>query len=348
MAQNRHKRWLMMAIKGSFVVVLALTLFGCAAGGWMMPGVGFFVSVLLALGLWACGEEHPASETADSYDGRDARLDFPLGDWNEDSADISESDQDGDGILDDDDNCPLVYNPDQTDTNDNGYGDVCLQEFLVTPCCGWECSLDSDGDGLPDLEEYCPWTPNTMEQNIDSDGDGLGDACDTTEDFDGDGIADIDDNCPRVHNPDQANTDDDNDTIGDACDVPCTSPYCGDDCCHDVDGDGLMGDVSPPTACGLPPSQSDNCPMVSNPGQADTDGDLIGDACDNCPNESNSYQWDVDGDGVGDACSGRPGATSYLMPDLDSLRRTMLARYLGEGIISRSAYLNVFPGHRQI
>jgi Leucine-rich repeat (LRR) protein/acetyltransferase-like isoleucine patch superfamily enzyme len=35
-------------------------------------------------------------------------------------------DTDGDGILDPDDNCPTVFNPDQTDVNGDGYGDACV------------------------------------------------------------------------------------------------------------------------------------------------------------------------------------------------------------------------------
>ncbi len=46
----------------------------------------------------------------------------------------------------------------------------------------------------------------------------------------------------------------------------------------------------------------DNCPRLSNPGQADRDHDGRGDACDNCPDAPNPGQEDSDGNGTGDAC----------------------------------------------
>jgi len=48
-------------------------------------------------------------------------------------------DTDGDGIIDGEDNCPTVYNPDQADSNGNGVGDACdptviqLASFTATP-----------------------------------------------------------------------------------------------------------------------------------------------------------------------------------------------------------------------
>jgi len=70
----------------------------------------------------------------------------------------------------------------------------------------------------------------------------------------------------------------------------------------DLDGDGI-------------PDASDNCPEVANADQADSNGNLVGDACDadldgdgivnasdNCPKQANSGQFDLDGDGLGDAC----------------------------------------------
>jgi len=52
-------------------------------------------------------------------------------------------------------------------------------------------------------------------------------------------------------------------------------------------------------------SFQDNCPLIYNPDQADTDedgADRQGDACDNCPTIRNPDQSDVDRDGLGDAC----------------------------------------------
>jgi hypothetical protein len=83
---------------------------------------------------------------------------------------------------------------------------------------------DSDGDGIPDQSDNCPYTYNP--DQADSDGDGLGDVCDNCpytfnpeqRDKDGDGVGDLCDNCPYSFNPDQ--WDSDGDGIGDACSDP--------------------------------------------------------------------------------------------------------------------------------
>ncbi|HMQ09694.1 MAG TPA: thrombospondin type 3 repeat-containing protein [Oligoflexia bacterium] len=62
-------------------------------------------------------------------------------------------------------------------------------------------------------------------------------------------------------------------------------------------------------------AEEDNCIMVPNFDQVDTDQDLMGDSCDsdddndsildfedNCPVVSNAGQDDLDGDDIGDAC----------------------------------------------
>jgi hypothetical protein len=149
-------------------------------------------------------------------------------------------DSDDDGVADDDDNCVLVANADQTDTDGDGVGDACTLSF------------DSDFDGVLDYEDNCPLTPNP--DQADSDGDGRGDACTLIFDADRDGIPDGEDNCLFTPNPDQA--DSDGDGIGDACVF-----------IFDSDGDGIA-------------NSEDNCPFTANPDQADSDEDGIGDACE--------------------------------------------------------------------
>ena len=79
------------------------------------------------------------------------------------------------------------------------------------------------------------------------------------------------------------------------------------------------------------PDSLDNCPLISNGDQLDTDVDGIGDVCDddldgdgltnsmdNCPLVSNPSQWDSLDNGVGDAC-GAIAVTTLPGPGLFSL-----------------------------
>jgi CSLREA domain-containing protein len=67
-----------------------------------------------------------------------------------------------------------------------------------TVTCTFTNEPDTDRDGILDVNDNCPFTPNPGQE--DADGDGVGDACD---------------NCVAVYNPDQADSNDNG--IGDAC-----------------------------------------------------------------------------------------------------------------------------------
>jgi outer membrane protein assembly factor BamB len=73
---------------------------------------------------------------------------------------------------------------------------------------------DRDGDGIYDMSDNCPATPNPDQK--DTDGDGIGDVCNDSLDQDGDEWVDRLDNCPILYNPDQSDID--KDGVGDACD----------------------------------------------------------------------------------------------------------------------------------
>ena len=150
------------------------------------------------------------------------------------------SDRDEDGILDGQDNCPLVANVDQINHDGDAFGNA--------------CDPDDDNDGVPDENDDCNpgkinWESNAM---TDHDGDGC---YDDSEDFDDDedGVFDDYDACPR--GPVGWVSTAENDVEGDGCSD------------EDTDGDGHV-------------DQADNCPNIENVNQKDLDGDGIGNACD--------------------------------------------------------------------
>lgn len=162
----------------------------------------------------------------------------------------NEGDQDRDGIIDSQDNCKTVQNPDQADRNANGVGDACddpdrdgltdLYELNTT--YGGDVSprkthpdfRDTDGDGLTDGYEVTKTYGDGRRSDPtlrDTDGDGWEDGTEayggtdpTNPDTDGDGVQDSVDNCALHPNPDQKNTY--GGPRGDACEPPPPPPPC--------------------------------------------------------------------------------------------------------------------------
>ncbi|WP_299104434.1 FG-GAP-like repeat-containing protein [uncultured Tenacibaculum sp.] len=61
-------------------------------------------------------------------------------------ADVCDEDMDGDGVLNQVDNCPTTYNPQQEDLDKNGIGDVCDRSDLAIPK-----GFSPNGDNVNDL-----------------------------------------------------------------------------------------------------------------------------------------------------------------------------------------------------
>lgn len=121
--------------------------------------------------------------------------------WHVCSLQVGEiaKDSDQDGISDEKDNCPNVYNPDQKNSDGDSLGDVCD---------------DSDQDGVMDDKDNCPFVPNSKQEDFNK--NGVGDACEQVTDSDKDGVPDQEDNCPQNYNPQQEDID--RDDIGNVCD----------------------------------------------------------------------------------------------------------------------------------
>jgi outer membrane protein OmpA-like peptidoglycan-associated protein len=146
--------------------------------------------------------------------------------------------------------------------------------------------LDSDSDGIPDVEDECPMVAGIAVFNgcPDTDNDGIRDSEDDCPevpglvelkgcpDTDGDGISDKDDECPNTPGIKENN---------------------GCPPAADRDGDGV-------------PDDDDRCPDLAGTlnGCPDTDGDGIADIDDRCPTIKGELRYngcpDTDGDGLDD------------------------------------------------
>lgn len=174
-------------------------------------------------------------------------------------------------------------------------------------------SIDSDGDGLTNLQEF---SRSLNPFSTDTDGDGVLDNVDQfpslsseTLDEDNDGLGNRADNCIAVANP--AQTDTDGDRLGDVCDTD-------NDNDGVTDADEILARTDPLRADSDGDGVSDGadrCPLTADADQHNTDGDGMGNACDpdddndgvtdlsdNCPLAANFSQIDTDRDGRGDAC----------------------------------------------
>ena len=205
------------------------------------------------------------------------------------------ADDDGDGVVNRDDNCDDDANADQADLDADGSGDV--------------CDDDQDGDGTLDEDDAFP---RDASETTDTDGDGTGDnadpdddgdgADDATEvgcgsdpldetslplDADGDDTCDALDNCPNDENQDQI--DGDGDGAGDVCD-PC--PAVADEV--DADGDGLLE---------CDDCDDANAQCTSDCTDADADGFCVTTDCDDAEAGCIGDCTDGDADGVA-LCAG--------------------------------------------
>ena len=224
-----------------------------------------------AKGWVGCTAEIPTEELCDGMDNDcDGDVDETYSDLDDDEiTDCVDLDDDGDGVADTDDNCPLVPNANQENSDGSNEGDA--------------CENDDDGDGVEDDVDNCAKIANPLQVDVDS--DGLGDLCD--DDDYNDSVLDGSDNCQFTANADQADTDQDGN--GDACE--------GDD-----DGDGVAdGDDNCPLTPNAGQGDMDN-DGVGDYCDQDVDGDTVSDLPDNCPALANVDQLDTDQDGEGDAC----------------------------------------------
>jgi hypothetical protein len=258
-------------------------------------------------------------------------------------------DTDGDGFLDDVDDCPTTVGnstADRTgciDSDGDGYSDIDgsseYQDLFPFDYTQW---ADSDHDGYGDNFGNLSWELNRPVEwpGIYREGAFEQDACPTTygnstgggilgcPDTDGDSHADLRDSFPM----DESQwSDGDGDGYGDNDSTNATTPdACPDEWgnstfdkygCLDSDGDGMSDDAddfpldadrtSDVDLDGLDDLFDDNCPNTYNPDQEDYDADGLGDACDT----------DDDDDGVDDendnCIRGVTGWVSGALQDYD-------------------------------
>jgi len=200
--------------------------------------------------------------------------------------------------------------------NGDSDGDgVCNMEDI---CEGFDDTVDSDVDNIPDGCDICP----NSTFNVDADNDGVCDdidiclGFDDTIDSDTDGVPDGCDICGGFDD----NLDSDVDNVPDGCDICPNSTFNvdadNDGVCDDIDiclgfDDNLDADVDGiPDGCDICGGSDDNldsdvdgvpdgCDIcIGFDDTIDSDVDNVPDGCDICPNST--FNVDADNDGVCD------------------------------------------------
>ncbi len=170
---------------------------------------------------------------------------------------LEPTDFDGDGVPDEQDNCPdiagLIELKGCPDTDGDGITDAedACPDFVGT--IEMKGCPDSDGDGVSDNEDECPNLVGTIENN----------GCPVL-DKDNDGVLDEDDDCPDVPGAVATKGCPDSDSDG----VPDSEDLCPKDAgfkqfngCPDRDGDGVHDGIDRcPGTIGL--ATNNGCPVV--------------------------------------------------------------------------------------
>ncbi|HSC76370.1 MAG TPA: thrombospondin type 3 repeat-containing protein, partial [Pseudomonadales bacterium] len=221
------------------------------------------------------------------------------------------------------DNCPSASNPDQLNTDGDAQGNACdtdddndgvADASDAFPLNAAE-SADTDTDGVGNNADNCVALSNASQ--TDTDVDGAGDECDSTPngDTDNDTIDNLSDNCVSVSNTDQLNTD--GDIQGNACD-------------NDDDNDGV-------------PDVSDAFPLDASE-SVDTDGDGIGDNADNCSLISNADQLNTDGDAQGDVCDVFVNDPALLLQQHGTAKGEQLGSSVAMADINKDGVVDLLVG----
>jgi hypothetical protein len=90
---------------------------------------------------------------------------------------LGSPDWDCDGILNSEDNCIFVYNPNQKDGNKDGKGNACAPSKVDSSFLDSRC--DMDGDGITNHKDNCPSICNPDQKFVDINENKVNDLCDS-------------------------------------------------------------------------------------------------------------------------------------------------------------------------